>query len=98
MSKQIVDQYGQAFSAAEILAEPQTARLAQLQREIAGHPARGLTPQRLNDVLIDAEQGNLISQHELFTDMEERDAHLFAELSKRKRAVKRKAPKGKPRR
>lgn len=85
--KQIVDQYGQAFSAAEILAEPQTARLAQLQREVAGHPARGLTPQRLNDVLQDAEQGNLIAQHELFADMEERDAHLFAELSKRKRAV-----------
>ena len=85
--KQIVDQYGQAFSAAEILAEPQTARLAQLQLEVAGHPARGLTPQRLNDVLQDAEHGNLIAQHELFADMEERDAHLFAELSKRKRAV-----------
>ncbi|MDO8769541.1 MAG: DUF935 domain-containing protein [Burkholderiaceae bacterium] len=87
MQKQIVDQYGQAFKVAETLAEPQTARLAQLQLEVANHPSRGLTPQRLNDILQEAEMGNLIAQHELFADMEERDGHLFAELSKRKRAV-----------
>ncbi|HGY2116164.1 TPA: DUF935 family protein, partial [Pseudomonas aeruginosa] len=38
-------------------------------------------------ILIEAEQGQLQAQAELFMDMEERDAHLFAEMSKRKRAV-----------
>lgn len=39
------------------------------------------------NILKEAEEGNLKSQAELFQDMEERDAHLFAEMSKRKRAV-----------
>jgi len=38
-------------------------------------------------LLHNAESGDLKAQHELFMDMEEQDAHLFAELSKRKRAL-----------
>jgi phage gp29-like protein len=34
-----------------------------------------------------AEGGDLIAQRELFRDMEERDGHVFAEISKRKRAI-----------
>lgn len=82
----LVDQFGQPITSSAV-DSPQTSKLAMLHRSVAGHPARGLTPQRLNTLLLDAEQGNLIAQHELFADMEERDAHLFAELSKRKRAV-----------
>ena len=84
----LVDQYGQPIDR-EALAAPQTearASLLHLQRQIAGHPSRGITPARLNDILQAAEQGDLIAQHELFTDMEERDGHIFSELSKRKRA------------
>lgn len=69
------------------LAEPQTARLASLQREFQGHPSRGLTPSRLASILLAAEQGDVIRQYELFEDMEERDAHIFSEMSKRRRAV-----------
>ena len=82
----ILDSNGNKFQR-EVLAEPQTSRLQMLYRSMAGHPARGLTPARLNTILEEAESGNLIAQHELFRDMEERDGHLFAELSKRKRAV-----------
>lgn len=83
---QILDLYGNPIKASE-LREPQTARLASLHREFAEHPARGLTPARLARILQEAEQGNLQAQAELFMDMEERDGHLYAEISKRKRAV-----------
>jgi phage gp29-like protein len=84
----LVDQYGNAITS-EALDEPQTesrASLLHLQRQIANHPSRGITPARLNEILQSAEQGDLIAQHELIADMEERDAHIYSELSKRKRA------------
>ena len=82
----IVDQYGNPIEQTMFDA-PQTAQLIQLQREVASHPTRGLTPARLNNILEAAELGDLVAQHELFTDMEERDGHVFAELSKRRRSV-----------
>ncbi len=82
----IVDQFGNPLQR-ETLTEPQTARLANRQREFAGHPSRGLTPAKLASILEAAEQGDIVQQHELFMDMEEKDAHLYAEMSKRKRAI-----------
>lgn len=69
------------------LTEPQTALLINRQREFAGHPSRGLTPAKLASILEAAEQGDIVRQHELFLDMEEKDAHLYAEMAKRKRAI-----------
>lgn len=83
---QIVDQHGNPLQR-ETLSEPQTARLANRQREFAGHPSRGLTPAKLASILEAAEQGDIVQQHELFLDMEEKDAHLYAEMAKRKRAI-----------
>lgn len=77
---------GRPFRVSE-LAEPQTAQATQLQREFQGHPSRGLTPSRLASILQAAEQGDVIRQYELFEDMEERDTHIFSEMSKRRRAV-----------
>lgn len=83
---QIVDRYGNPFDKS-VLADPQTARLGWVTREFAGHPSRGLTPLKLHRILEDAEQGNLEAQADLFTDMEEKDGHIYAEMSKRKRAL-----------
>lgn len=69
------------------LSEPQTARMANRQREFAGHPSRGLTPAKVASILEAAEQGDIVQQHELFLDMEEKDAHLYAEMAKRKRSI-----------
>lgn len=77
---------GEPFPIKE-LDEPQTAQLTSLQREFQGHPSRGLTPTRLASILLAAEQGDVVRQYELFEDMEERDAHLYSEMSKRRRAV-----------
>lgn len=82
----IVDKNGIPIKSGD-LTKSQTSMLTQLHNEVGSHPSRGLTPSRLNSILSAAESGDLIAQHELFRDMEERDGHIFAELSKRKRAV-----------
>ncbi len=79
----LVDADGRPIDTAAIR-EPQTARVGHLQREWDQHPARGLTPERLSRILQAAEQGDLVPQIELADDMEERDAHLYAELGKRR--------------
>jgi len=82
----ILDQTGQPIRSRE-LAEPQTAGIATLHQSVALHPVRGLTPARLANILEAAEQGDLSAQADLFEDMEEKDTHIFAEMSKRKRAL-----------
>ena len=59
------------------------ARVGMLKREFAEHPSKGLTPARLYDILESAERGDLKAQHELFTDMEEKDPQIAADLGKR---------------
>ena len=82
----LVDPRGRALSRGAVLA-PQTARLSALHQDIAGHPSRGLTPPKLARILAGAEQGDIRAQCDLFQDMEEKDGHIFAEMSKRKRAL-----------
>ena len=63
-------------------------RSAPLHREFANHPSKGLTPARLADILLAAEQGDMIAQAELYMDMREKDTHIDAEMHKREMAVK----------
>ncbi|AKU21884.1 DUF935 domain-containing protein [Massilia sp. NR 4-1] len=83
---QILDQFGRPIQRSS-LKEPQTARVTTLQNQYLTPMLSGLTPARLARVLQEADQGNLLDQHRLFSDMEERDAHLMAEMSKRKNAI-----------
>lgn len=85
----IVDQFGRPFDVRAIR-ERQTqdhAMLAALEGEFDAHPAKGLTPARINAIMLAAEQGDLIRQLELADDMEERDGQIFSEMSKRKLAL-----------
>ena len=82
----LLDHTGTPFKKGS-LREPQTAQHAHLQRTFATHPAKGLTPQKMNSILLGAEQTDWVPQYDLFDDMEQRDTHLFAEMDKRKRAV-----------
>jgi phage gp29-like protein len=83
---QIIDQFGNPIDRA-VLQEPQTARIAMLQNQYLTPMLGGLTPSRLARTLQEADNGNLLDQHRLFSDMEERDGHLRAEMDKRKNAV-----------
>lgn len=82
----IVDQHGKPIQR-EQLRQPQTAHMALLHGEYENHPSRGLTPSKLASILQRAERGDLVAQHELFQDMEEKDAHLFSEMQKRRLAL-----------
>ena len=52
-----------------------------------GHPAQGLDPIRLTNILRAAENGNALAQHELAEEIEEKDLHYQGTLGTRKRAV-----------
>ena len=78
----IIDQYGTPFDRG-ILREPQTAKIAHLQQTWLTPMLNGLTPASLAGHLRAADDGDLLSQHRLFADMEDRSAHLAAEMSKR---------------
>ena len=83
---QIVDQFGRPITNTH-LEEPQTARLGHLQSEWENHPTRGLTPPKLAQILQQAETGDITAQHEMFADMEEKDAHLFSVMQTRRLTV-----------
>lgn len=63
------------------------AQISGLNQRYDEHPSSGLTPSRLAQIMIDAEQHQLTDQAELAADMEEKDGHIFAELQKRKLAL-----------
>lgn len=54
---------------------------------ISGHPAQGLTPQRLAALLRGAEDGDAIAYFELAEEMEEKDLHYLSVMGTRKRQV-----------
>jgi phage gp29-like protein len=82
----ILDQYGKPIDAA-VLKEPQTSRIAQLENQYLTPMLAGLTPGKLARILKQADDGDLLGQHRLFADMEERDTHMLCEINKRKLAV-----------
>jgi phage gp29-like protein len=79
----IVDQYGQPVDKG-VLEAPQTSRVASLNNEYLTSHLERLTPSRLSATLKSADAGDLWAQHRLFSDLEERDAHLSAEMGKRR--------------
>lgn len=82
----ILDHRGRPIETGK-LTEPQTAAITALQHQWHDlNTAAGLSPARLAQLFASASQGNLADQAVLFEDMLERDAHLYAEMDKRKSA------------
>lgn len=69
------------------LKEAQTSKVAALKNQYLNSFMRGLSPDKLANALHAADNGDLFMQHRIFADMEERDAHLYAEMNKRKLAL-----------
>lgn len=59
----------------------------QVPDRFSSYPSNGLTPRKLARILREADEGSLLSQSELFEEMEEKDAHLFSQLQTRKNSV-----------
>ena len=66
------------------IAKPSRASIRTIS---SGHPAHGLTPQRLASLLRAAEDGDAIAYFELAEEMEEKDLHYLALLRTRKLSV-----------
>ena len=81
----IVDANGRPFDRQALHAR-QTADLA-WRRPPLRPIASGLTPAALKSALAAADLGDLLGQHRLFAEMEDTDAHLAAEVAKRKMAL-----------
>ncbi len=84
---QLVDQFGQPIDRSRLLEEQAAPSLASVRNIIAGHPAEGLTPTRLGQLLRASEQTEPIPYLELAEQMEERDLHYLGVLGHRKRAI-----------
>ena len=82
----IIDQHGNPLDAG-LLREPQTARVATLAHFMVESQLDGLTPAKAARILRQADQGDILAQHQLFDDMYDRDAHLRCEFDKRSGAV-----------
>lgn len=85
----MIDRLKAAFSAFRGGAqkEMQTAALAALHNDYVASLTGGLTPRRLEALLRAADDGDIVGQHTLFAEIEDRDEHIHAELSKRRRAL-----------
>lgn len=81
----ILDQWGNKIQSPTVQA-PQTSRVGFLSNELLNNYLDGLTPARLASALTAADLGDLVQQQRIFSDMEERDPHLYAEISKRRSA------------
>ena len=54
---------------------------------VRDYPSHGLTPSRLASILQEADAGSLSQAMQLYEEMEEKDAHLFAVANKRRLAL-----------
>lgn len=87
MRLDIFDRIKKAASAFRGNDELQTAKVTELASEYLKSLTNGLSPRKLNRILEAADNGDIVEQHKLFADLEDRDEHIFTELSKRRRAL-----------
>ncbi|NBB51491.1 DUF935 family protein [Rhizobium sp. CRIBSB] len=83
----LVDHLGRPIDLGRLKAEHSAPVQAGVRSIVSGHPAQGLTPQRLTTLLRESETGNPLRYLELAEEMEEKDLHYLGVLGARKRAV-----------
>jgi len=83
----LVDQYGQPLQRELLTREVGGPTLAGVRSPLAGYPADGLTPDRLANILREADQGEPLRYFELAEIIEERDLHYAGVMATRKRSV-----------
>lgn len=83
----LVDQFGRPIDFGRLKERKAAADTMGVRSPFAGHPADGLTPQRLAGILRGAESGDPVRYLELAEQMEEKYLHYLSVLGTRKRAV-----------
>src|SRR5579871_6209975 len=84
----IYDAFGREVDREQLRAEQAAPTLAGVRNIYSSmHPSAGLTPERLTQILREAEFGDPFLYLELAEEMEEKDLHYLAVLNTRKEAV-----------
>lgn len=83
----LIDVNGNPLRRADLTREIAAPALGTVRSIQSGHPAQGLEPVRLANLLLAAEQGDAIAYFELAEEMEEKDLHYLSVMGTRKRAV-----------
>ncbi len=83
----LVDSRGQPLRRETLTQEIAGPTVTGVRSILSGHPASGLTPQKLAGLLRSAEQGDAIAYFELAEEMEEKDLHYLSVMGTRKRGV-----------
>ncbi|MGM5088011.1 DUF935 domain-containing protein [Rhizobium sp. 814_E9_N1_1] len=81
------DWLGRIVLGKDLMEKVAEARFGSMRNPFSGHPADGMTPQRLANILRAAANGEPEAYFELAEDIEERDLHYAAVLATRKRSV-----------
>lgn len=83
----LYDHLGRPVETSRLREEEAGPTLTGVRQVISGHPAQGMTPERLARILRDAEEGEPTRYLELAEEMEEKDLHYRSVLSTRKLQV-----------
>lgn len=81
------DWLGNLVLGRELMEQIAEARVGSIRNPYSGHPADGMTPQKLAGILRAAANGEPEPYFELAEDIEERDLHYAGVLATRKRSV-----------
>jgi phage gp29-like protein len=84
---QLLDANGRPMMAETLKAEVAAATMGGVRSPLTGYPADGMHPQRLAQILREADAGDPIRFLELAETIEERDLHYLGVLGTRRRAV-----------
>lgn len=83
----LLDQWGNPIDLDRLRQEEAAATVTGVRQLVGGHPADGLTPNRLGRLLREAEDGDASAYLELAEQMEEKDLHYRSVLATRKNQV-----------
>ncbi|QFS97570.1 hypothetical protein FIV06_09065 [Labrenzia sp. THAF191b] len=83
----LIDQYGRPIEKAALSKEIATPEIMGVRRTIEDREASGLTPGRLAQILIDAQNGHARAYLTLAEEMEERYLHYASQLQTRRLAI-----------
>ncbi|MCP4107065.1 MAG: DUF935 family protein, partial [Desulfobacteraceae bacterium] len=84
----LFDQFGRKIDYSRIKkADTRVIPVVALEDRYSGYPSSGLTPRKLGRIFREADSGDTAGQAELFSEMEEKDTHLFSQLLVKKQSV-----------
>lgn len=84
---ELLDQWGMPVQRSALTVEEAAPELAGIRNIWSAHPARGLTPHRLTQILTEAEFMDPVRYLEVAEEMEEKDLHYLSTLNTRKNAI-----------